>query len=260
METFDLSSDLVQQQERVLVHTTTNERVFGISAQPFTNILFTIVASLVTLNLLGIYLSVSQILPEKITTQYYRYVDFAKESNLPTVFSCIILFTASLLLYYVYASTAKTDPIRKFWKLMSVVFLYMCIDEGSNFHERFSIIRKAIPVQLPSIFHYAWIIPYAVLLIALGIYIFKYLFALPKATRNRFIIAGAVFVAGAMGCEVMEGYFDELYGLENKVTLGIICLEETLEMTGVVLFIRAILLHLEASGQSLSITPRPLSL
>jgi hypothetical protein len=61
----------------------------------------------------------------------------------------------------------------------------------------------------------------------------KFLFHLPTQTRWRFIIAGLVYVGGAAGVDIPEGYYEALYGTETMTYSLLVTLEESLEMAGI---------------------------
>jgi hypothetical protein len=72
-----------------------------------------------------------------------------------------------------------------------------------------------------------------------------FLAALPAPTRGLFIVAGAVYVGGAVGMELVEGYVVEDYhGTENLAFIVASTVEEGLEMVGIVIFIRALMGYL----------------
>lgn len=69
-------------------------------------------------------------------------------------------------------------------------------------------------------------------------------------TRFRFIRAGAIFVGGAMGVELVLGYWTDLHGSSNLGYAVIDWVEETMEMTGAGLFLSALVAVLaDQSGQ-----------
>lgn len=166
-----------------------------------------------------------------------------RESNVPTFFSSsILLFSATLLLFTYYITNQQHDKDRNYWLLLSVIFTGLSIDEAVSIHERLGNPVQQV-VGIHKWFYYAWVIPAGLLLVVLGIGLFKFLMRLPTDTRTRFLIAGGLYVGGALGVEMIGGYYHFLYGQENITYNLIATLEETLEMLGVVFFIRAILLH-----------------
>ena len=81
-------------------------------------------------------------------------------------------------------------------------------------------------------------------MLALLIVYVPFLRRLPKASRWRFIVAGGVFVSGAVGVEVFSGAVRDSFGFEDPRFALISTLEELLELVGVALFLRALVLHM----------------
>ena len=64
---------------------------------------------------------------------------------------------------------------------------------------------------------------------------------LPTRTRRLFVVAAIVYIAGVIGTELVAGCYVELYGRNNLTYSFLAMLEETLELTGVILFVYAML-------------------
>ncbi len=99
-----------------------------------------------------------------------------------------------------------------------------------------------------SCFANAWVIPYGFALIIFLFFIFGPLMRLPAKTRNGFVLAGILFVTGALGFEMIDA------GVKNPAVIPwmteslassiyILC-EESLEMLGIALALRTCLRHL----------------
>ena len=91
------------------------------------------------------------------------------------------------------------------------MFCLLSIDEAFSFHE--SLI---LPLQTHfgahGFFYFAWVIPGAFFVGAVALMFLKFVLNLDTPTRNRFIIAGSVFVGGALGMECVGGAFIDAYG------------------------------------------------
>ncbi len=93
--------------------------------------------------------------------------------------------------------------------------------------------------------YFAWVLPYLLLLIIAVFCFRKFILSLPYDTLRNFFIAGAIFITGAVGIELIEAKMTEDVGHKAHIAYKIaITIEETLEMTGIILFIKALLLHL----------------
>lgn len=163
-----------------------------------------------------------------------------QEKDFPTFFSSLILLISSFLLALIAICKKKGgDRYHPSWSGLSVIFLYLSMDETIELHERLSPIFKAI-FNTSGLLTYAWVIPYGVFLVIFMIAYFKFTMNLPSLTRKRFVLAGAIYVFGAVVVDMLGGHYRETYG--NGVVYHLYTtMEEVLEMGGIVLFIHALM-------------------
>jgi hypothetical protein len=186
------------------------------------------------------------------TAAAFLYVD--NEKNLPTAFAVFLLLFAFLLLATVATLERQArGSWARHWALLTAGFAVMAIDEAWSLHER--LIRPGRTLLgggEHGVFFYAWVLFGIALLIVLVPVFLRFLISLPAATRTRFIAAGALFVGGAIGTELLAGLFNEHFGLHlDKGGYGvrhlqysfIATVEEGLEFAGSIFFIRALLLY-----------------
>ncbi len=70
-------------------------------------------------------------------------------------------------------------------------------------------------------------------------------------SRSLFVAAGLVYVAGAIGMEMVGSAYASVHTTVNAVyAMLIVTIEETLEMLGLVLFVYTLLSHIGARGMS----------
>jgi hypothetical protein len=126
------------------------------------------------------------------------------------------------------------------WRGLSAIFVYLSMDENASIPTMMDgRLRDAF--HLTGIFHYVWVFPVAVLLlIFLAIYR-PFLLDLPANLRRWLIVAGGVFVAGAMGMEMVGGLYASANGTESLTYYLIVTVEEMLEALGLVIFIYGLL-------------------
>ncbi|HJN15273.1 MAG TPA: hypothetical protein QGH10_07285 [Armatimonadota bacterium] len=170
-------------------------------------------------------------------------LDVIQEGNIPTYFSTVILALAALLLWVVAAGVGSDDPRgARPWKALSLIFLYLSVDEASQLHE----LSRRIPKHwLPDwgILHWPWVIIGTVGVIALILGFCRFLKQLQKDTRVGIIVAGAIFIGGALGLELVGASLISSDGPQLALVIEE-TVEEFMEMTGVILFINALLLHI----------------
>lgn len=178
------------------------------------------------------------------------------ERNIPTFFSMLLLLFAALLLALIsrVEKTSGASSRPPYWSILSFGFLFMAIDETISLHEMLVTPARALlgDGRLGA-FHFAWVIPGIVLVLGLALFFVKFLWRLPARTRFGFVLGGVVYVGGAIGFELIGGRYSEMHTSQNLVYSAISTVEETLEMAGVIIFIRALLLYLASEHQQVQL-------
>jgi hypothetical protein len=162
----------------------------------------------------------------------------------------MMLLTCSFFLFIIASAKRKDGKSYICWLGLSVIFLFLSIDESLMIHE--GIMEKLRTVLNTSGYlYFAWVIPYGIGLIAFLLAYIKFLFNLPHKTRLLFIISGFVYVSGAIGLEMIGGRYYELYGDQSLSVVILSTIEEILEMAGTVLFIYALTLYIDSELKDL---------
>ena len=166
-----------------------------------------------------------------------------EENNIPTLYSGLALGFCSILLFIISSIKKKTkSDFAKHWQALSLIFLYLAIDELVSIHEILNFLREIINAK--GILYYAWVIPGIVIVIVFLLIFWQFIQSLPKTTKNLFILAGAIYVCGAIGVEMLGAYYIEIYGKESFIYSLTSILEEFLEMFGILIFIYALLSYI----------------
>ena len=178
------------------------------------------------------------------STAYPNFFSVSNEGKLPTFYSGVTLLVAALLL----AATAKHEHkgggrFARHWFGLSLIFVFMAADELLAIHELSMVpVRRAFGITGGPLF-FAWVIPAVLFLVLLAITYARFLIALPQPSRRSFLIAGFVYVGGALGMELVGSAYFTTHS--NDVVYGVIAtVEEMGEMAGMALFILALLDHL----------------
>lgn len=162
------------------------------------------------------------------------------EGNVPTYYSAVILLIASLLLAFSAVAAKKSGSgFLPHWWILSLGFLYIAIDEVFSIHEMAGGL-----LTLPGVLYFSWVVPAAVLVLVLALSYIGFLRHLPRRTARRFLIAGTLYVGGAVLMELPLGYWTEKHGSHNLAYGLIDAVEESLEMLGINLFNLWLLDHL----------------
>jgi hypothetical protein len=177
----------------------------------------------------------------------YHFFDLGDERNLPTFYSSLLLLFASLLLYIISTYLSRRGyRYSHRWTLLSLIFLFVSADESINIHEKLGAVFKKFvgSSNLPDYLQYGWVLPYLILLLFLGIYFVRFFLEMDRKTLLRFSIAFSVYVTGAAGFEMIESHYHQTYGTYHFMYKLFVTIEETMEMTGTIIFIRALLLYI----------------
>jgi hypothetical protein len=160
--------------------------------------------------------------------------DVDEEESFTNWFSTIILFIASVLLFLIAGKKkSNQDPFKNHWYGLAWGFGLLSMDEVAGLHE-----------TLNTVTDFAWTIPGAIAVLVVFLLYLKFILHLPKPISSLFCIAGSVYVGGAVGVEHLADYYVEAYEMDNFGYQIFTAVEETLEMSGVVIFIQALLKYL----------------
>jgi hypothetical protein len=163
------------------------------------------------------------------------------EGNLPTWYSSALLLACAVTLGLIGGSAAARQA--RYWSLLAAVFGYLSIDEAVGLHEQLNDV-----VHLEGPLYFSWIVPAAIAVLLLGLAYLRFLRALPPETRRRFVVAGVLYVGGALVMEIPLGLWTETHGDGDLGYALIDFAEESLEMIGATLFLLALLRHAASHG------------
>ena len=171
-----------------------------------------------------------------------EFLSLSYERNLPTWYASGLLLCCALALAAIARHAALTGaPRRRHWWGLAAAFLYLSMDESVGLHEHLSDW-----VHLHGVLYFSWVVPAGVAVLALALAYLPFLAHLPVRPRRQFLVAGALYVTGALGMELPLGYWTELHGNDNLVYALIDLVEESLELLGASLFLAALVEYLEA--------------
>lgn len=172
-------------------------------------------------------------------------LDLNGESNIPTWYATILLLLAALLLALIAAEAWQAKrPYAVHWSGLAILLTLLSLDEAVAIHEQWiSPLRSLLGVT--GLLYCAWVIPALASVLLVVLVYWRFFFALPKATKRRFLLAAALYVGGALGVELLEGYYLSHGGVEETIAFALMVgVEELLEMCGVVVLIEALLYYL----------------
>ncbi len=186
------------------------------------------------------------------TSGLRRFFDLGAEANLPTFFAALLLLlVAALLVVVALGETQRQGRDRRHWWGLAIGLLFLSFDEAAMIHD--GLVGPVLTQWFgrgDGVLYFNWYKLYLPAAVLLALVYVPFLQRLPRRTALRFLVAAGVFVGGAVGFEMLEAYLTshQLTGI-NLVRL----FEESAEMLGAVLAVRALLLHLAADAVILNI-------
>ena len=168
-------------------------------------------------------------------------LDVDDERNLPTWFASSLLLMIAVNLWLLGAAWRSGGRRHEWrWSMLALAALAMSAEEVVGIHERFMGPLRAL-LGTSGVFYYAWVIPAMILAACVCLLSVRLILGLDRASRNRFIIAGAIYLTGALGFEMIGGAFAPPPGEARPAFyLAIATTEEALEMAGLVLAFGAV--------------------
>ena len=167
-----------------------------------------------------------------------RYLLLALESNPSTWFSAMQLGLAAALAFAVGHGRADAHN----WGIVAALLAFLSLDEVATIHERLG----GLPV-LPGIGSRTWAGAGLVLVALVAWRLLPWTLRLEPPLRFALLAGGALFVAGAVGFEVLAGDWRVGHG-EDAMYWALTTAEEDLELVGVFVVVRLLLAHLRAAA------------
>ena len=185
------------------------------------------------------------------TPELLLIFDPGAESSFANWYQSLTLLLASVLLGLLWIRHRdSTSGFARHWLGLSALFLWFSMEEVVDIHERL-ITPLARLARASGVFTFAWVILGIPFVLAFMAIYARFWLALPPEPRRQFLLAGALYVGGALIAEMLAGLLVNEFGLRSLRVQLLALLEECLEMIGIVVFVHALLLHLTSSAGGL---------
>lgn len=170
-----------------------------------------------------------------------RQFDLNAEGNLAAWFSSFLLIcSAGLCLVVAQVRELRGLSFARRWAAMAAFFLLMAVDETSQLHDMATgPLRHGLGLDF-GVLYFAWLIPALAVLGVAACYFAPLVASLSGTIRPQLVLAAVVYLTGAVGFEMIGGSAVA----EGRQSLGyllVMTCEETLEITGGLLFVAALL-------------------
>lgn len=173
------------------------------------------------------------------------------ERNLPTFFTVMVaLSSAALLTVIGIGSKRREKNDSRYWFALAAGFVFLGYDEAFQVHEQMIVPMRALMGNSNlGFFYFGWVVPGIAGVCVLALFFLKFLLRLPPDTRRWMIAAGCLYLSGCLGMELLDGKYVEAYG-QDLVYSVLTTIEEGLEMSGLVLFVFALLGHISQASEN----------
>ncbi len=188
---------------------------------------------------------------------FLRKFDVISDQSLPTMFNAMVFQLCAGLSFWAGMISRKTSkPFVLQWLVLSLVFLFLSIDDLLMFHEAVGYVIgvKLSPAErLGGAFYYAWVIPAVPIVLILTLFMLRWFLHLPVRSRSLGALAALLFLAGAIGLEMFSSAVDYQRGAASVLTLSTSFVEEALETIGPIIFVYVLLDYLRRDDARLRI-------
>ncbi len=182
--------------------------------------------------------------------------DMDDEGNIPAWFSAsLFLLCAVSLQFIALYQKSQHAPYVKHWQGLCWIFIFLSMDEASQIHEKtIKPLRNLLHVQ-QGILYFTWVIPGAIFVLIMIYFYYKFIMSLPTQTKFYFLVSAGLYVLGALGMELIQGYYASQYGFNNIRFVILVTLEEVLENSGIIVFFYGLSQYIESKGPYINFGP-----
>jgi hypothetical protein len=178
--------------------------------------------------------------------------DLDREHNVPTMVSVLGLLAGAVLLALVAVDEwRRRSPLRVHWGVLAAGFALLALDEGASLHELFNgPVRAAL--REPG-FAAAWVVAGGTAATIVGFAFLPFLLKIRPETARLFILAGMLYLGGALSLEAIGGEILEHWPRLSYPFQIEVIIEETMELSGVACLVFALLRELAMRGVRLDV-------
>lgn len=175
-------------------------------------------------------------LESKLMFRLHRFFGVNVESSFATWYNGSLWFCVAVA-SVVIAFLGRDDRVlRRGGMFLALVAAAASLDEIAQVHESMAILGQWVmgstQESMPIYAHFLWVVPGLVLSTLIGLSLLKFIRRLPAKAARGIIAGGVIFLAGALGMEILSGLWSFRYG-ENAYYQLWVTLEEGMEMTGI---------------------------
>lgn len=178
--------------------------------------------------------------------QFIDLFNMDSEINIPILFCIGLLLLAFVLLSFITSiNFTRKSPHRFTWLALSMLSLLIALNKAVRFHGYLLRIMVQFVRNSDSMIFLPFIMAFLlVMVIGFLIISFRFIKHLHPKIRNVMLFAWFIYFLGAIILELIGSMFYNPGGQNNQVYQILTIIEETVEMAGVVAFIRVLIIHI----------------
>src|SRR5690606_6324105 len=169
------------------------------------------------------------------------------ESALSVWYSATLMLASALLMLLLarHERSPGGRSIRRYWGALGIVFMFLSADETISLHEQLMPVMHRF-LDVSGLFYFGWVVAGLAVVVLLGLTYVPFLLRVARRTAVGLVLAGALYVAGALGLEMFGGYVYERFGPSPYYVFITVC-EETLEILGLTVLFNVMVAHAAAA-------------
>ena len=185
-------------------------------------------------------------------------LDMNGEANVPAWYAAALLVLSAVATAAIgfHAKARGAARAAGYWLGLAAMLAFLSLDEATQLHEKLiPPLRRLLGGR--GVLFYPWVVPAAALVALVALVYRPLLGTLPPSTRRALLVAGAVYVSGALGMELVSGWHASRSGEQNLTYAMLVAVEEFAELSGLTLLLLALLRHARGAEIAPSDGPVP---
>jgi hypothetical protein len=225
-------------------HHIEHEQKASVTPRGVVRTLVLVVLSLTVLSLLG-QVAVHLLPDFVVRDRFAATFNVDEEANIPTLYSTLAILVCAVLLRVIARIEREGGGrLSRHWTLMSIIFFGLAVDEFLVLHEEINY-----RLDLSSFTRWSWVAIGIIFVFVVALIFLRMIVQLPSPVRRLFILAGLIYLSGAIVIETLGGHYVTVWGHDSMRYVLCTAAEEFLEMMGIVVFIYALLTFLTQGGR-----------
>ncbi|MBC7811064.1 MAG: hypothetical protein H7175_07960, partial [Burkholderiales bacterium] len=175
----------------------------------------------------------------------YRLVELVsvgKEGSLPTWLLTFLLLTCATVSAIIALNVRRRgESFVQAWFGLTILSALLSLNAATNVYDR--LLRMAFA---EAYLWYSWIVPTLTIIVILALVLRRFAAYLPALTCRGFLLASGLFVTGALGAALADGYLLNVLGYPQGMEHAMLrALEETLKSFGAITLLVTLLTYLQ---------------